>query len=228
MSFQSTPGTVLFSVYETRVSEFQRFVESTQREWLPPEAEGGPDTPAVNVTWDDAVAFCAWLTDQERARQQLQPAEAYRLPTDSEWSVAAGLTVELGKSPAEKSRVETFFFIWGRGWPPPAGAGNFAGAEAPVDKSDPDTHIPGYDDGYPRLAPVGKFSPNRFGLYDLAGNALEWCDDWFDSAQRGRVLRGGCWLNGDPGSLAATHRTELPPRAGLDVTGFRCVLDPGP
>jgi formylglycine-generating enzyme required for sulfatase activity len=150
------------------------------------------------------------------------------LPTDAEWSLAASLGAETGSSPAEKARVETFFFIWGAGWPPPAGAGNFAGVEAPVDKSEPGTHIPGYDDGFPRLAPVGKFAPNRFGLHDLAGNVLEWCDDWFDAAHRGRVLRGGSWLNGDPASLAATHRTELPPRAGLDVTGFRCVLDLGP
>src|SRR6185503_6224373 len=70
MSFRLVRSSVLFSVYETRVSEFQRFVEATQREWLPPEAEMGPDTPAVNVAWDDAVAFCAWLTTQERAANQ--------------------------------------------------------------------------------------------------------------------------------------------------------------
>src|SRR5688572_4706789 len=105
MTFRATPAPVLFSVYETRVSEFQRFVETTQREWLPPEAESGGDTPAVNVTWDDAVAFCSWLTDQERAAKQLQPTQSYRLPTDAEWSLAAGLGAEAGSSPAEKSRV---------------------------------------------------------------------------------------------------------------------------
>lgn len=227
MSFQPIPASVLFSVYETRVSEFLRFVEATQREWIPSESEPGPDGPAVNVAWDDAVAFCAWLTSQERAANQIRPQQSYRLPTDSEWSLAAGLGGENGSSPAEKRQVETLLFIWGAAWPPPPGAGNFAGVEAPVDKSEPGTHIAGYDDGFPRLAPVGKFAPNRLGLHDLAGNVLEWCEDWFDATHRGRVLRGGSWLNGDPASLAATHRTELPPRAGLDVTGFRCVLDLG-
>ncbi|MEO8350672.1 MAG: SUMF1/EgtB/PvdO family nonheme iron enzyme, partial [Chthoniobacteraceae bacterium] len=140
--------------------------------------------------------------------------QQYRLPTTAEWSRAAG--VEEGRR-----------FLWGNAWPPPIGTGNFAGEEAPVDQSDPGTHIDGYRDNYPRLAPTGMFPPNRFGLHDLAGNALEWCADWASPKRQGRVMRGGSWLNGDPQSLAANHPAEIPPRAGFDVTGFRCVLDAG-
>jgi formylglycine-generating enzyme required for sulfatase activity len=199
-------------MYETRVAEFRAFVDETKREWPQPDLDAGPDYPAVNVTWDDARAFCEWLTARERASGLLTTAQSYRLPTEMEWNLAAD---------PDHRHAE---YLWGSAWPPPRGAGNFAGEEAPVDKSEPGTHIAGYDDGFPRLAPVGKFAPNRLGLHDLAGNALEWCEDWSDDTHRGRVLRGGSWLNGDPASLAATHRTEFPPRAGLDVAGFRCVL----
>jgi formylglycine-generating enzyme required for sulfatase activity len=103
--------------------------------------------------------------------------------------------------------------------------GQFRWRRSSVDKSEPDLFIAGYNDGYSRLAPVGKFTANRFGLQDLAGNVLEFCDDWFDASHRGRVARGGSWMSGDARTLAATHRAEIPPRAGLDVTGFRCVLE---
>ncbi len=202
----------LVAVHETRVSDFREFVAATRRSWPQPEFALEADYPAVNVTWDDAVAFCEWLTARERDAQRLGRHQRYRLPTSGEWTLAAG--IEDGQT-----------FLWGNAWPPPAGTGNFAGEEAPVDQSNPDTHIEGYRDGFPRLAPIGKFPSNRFGLYDLAGNALEWCADWASPKKQGRIMRGGSWLNGDPRSLAADHATEIPPRAGFDVTGFRLVLD---
>ena len=227
MRFAPVPGTaVLFSVYETRASDFERFVNETGSEWIPPDAERGGEYPAANVTWDDAVAFCEWLTKRERAAGSLNANRRYRLPTDAEWSIAAGVPEDERGTPAEKSTVTLLRYVWGNSWPPPPNAGNFAGEEAPVDKTEPDLFIAEYNDRYPRLAPVGKFTPNPFGLYDLAGNVLEFCDDWFDASHRGRVARGGSWMSGDARTLAATHRAEIPPRAGLDLTGFRCVLGP--
>jgi formylglycine-generating enzyme required for sulfatase activity len=149
----------------------------------------------------------------------------YRLPTDAEWSIAAGLQEDSAGTPAEKRRTPILQYIWGSTWPPPPNSGNFAGEEAPVDQSEPDLFIKGYRDDYPRLAPVGKFPANRFGLHDLAGNVMESCEDWFDESHRGRVARGGSWMSGDARTLAATHRAEIPPRAGLDIVGFRCVLE---
>jgi formylglycine-generating enzyme required for sulfatase activity len=226
MPFVPVEGTaVLFSVFETRDKDFQVYVKETGTEWIPPDAETGGEYPAANVTWDDAVAFCEWLTQREHASGVLPQPRRYRLPTDAEWSIAAGLEEDGTGTPAEKSQVTILRYVWGGSWPPPTGAGNFAGDEAPVDKSESNLFIAGYNDGYARLAPVGRFAANQFGLHDLAGNVLEFSEDWLDASHRGRVARGGSWMSGDPRTLAATHRAEIPPRAGLDVTGFRCVLE---
>src|SRR5215216_374993 len=71
-----------FSVTETRDTEFQQFVKETGTEWIPPDAESGGEYPAANITWDDAVAFCAWLSRREHASGFLPQAQRYRLPTD--------------------------------------------------------------------------------------------------------------------------------------------------
>jgi formylglycine-generating enzyme required for sulfatase activity len=226
MRFVPIDGTrVLFSVCETRDIDFALFLKETGSEWIPPDAETGGEYPAANVTWDDAVAFCRWLTNREHSTGSLSGLQHYRLPTDAEWSAASGIHEERWGTPSAKSAVGELQFIWGGAWPPTASVGNLSGEEAAVDKTERDTFIAGYNDGYTRLAPVGRFRANRFGLYDLAGNVLEWCDDWFDDSRRGRVARGGSWMSGDARTVAATHRAEIPPRAGLDVTGFRCVLE---
>lgn len=215
---------VLWDMCETRAAAFALFVKETHTPWIPPDAETGDDFPAANITWDDAQAFCGWLTQRELAARSLKPGQRYRLPTDLEWSAAAGLAGESGNTPAARGDSDVLHYTWGSAWPPPVGAGNFAGEEAEVDKTEPGNFIAGWHDAYPRLAPVGKFAANRFGLHDLSGNVMEWCDDWFDARHFGRVARGGSWLNGDPRTLSLTHRAEIPPRAGLNVVGFRCVL----
>lgn len=229
LGMQFVPGVnaLLFARHETRASDFALFIKETNTPWVPPDAETGAEYPAANVTWGDAVAFCAWLTQRELAARTLKPGQRYRLPTDAEWSAAAGLPAEDGNTPAARSASDVLHYSWGSAWPPPAGAGNFAGEEAEVDQSEPENFIAGWRDAWPKLAPVGKCPPNRLGLHDLSGNVMEWCEDWGDASQRGRVARGGSWLNGDPRTLSLTHRTELAPHAGLNVVGFRCVLDVG-
>lgn len=222
----STPS-ILWDTCETRASAFAFFVKETNTPWIPPDAETGGEYPAANITWDDAQAFCAWLTQREIAARSLRPGQRYRLPSDAEWSAAAGLPTEDGNTPAARSNSDVLHYAWGGAWPPPANAGNFSGEEAEVDQTEPGNFIAGYHDGFPKLAPVGKFPPNRFGLHDLSGNVMEWCEEWFDARHFGRVARGGSWLNGDPRTLSLTHRAELAPRAGLNVVGFRCVLEVG-
>jgi hypothetical protein len=73
---------------------------------------------------------------------------------------------------------------------------------------------------------VGSFKPNRFGLYDLGGNAWQWCEDWMDEGHKERVLRGSAW-NGndrDRGCLRSSRRDCRAPGFRNDTVGFRCVL----
>ena len=115
MVFVGVPGTdVLFCIWETRVRDYAAYAQANagvDGSWQKVAYKGVPassvpDHPVSNVSWDDAKAFCEWLTRLERARGGLQPGDQYRLPTDAEWSVAVGLPEENGSTPAEKFIVQ--------------------------------------------------------------------------------------------------------------------------
>ena len=76
-------------------------------------------------------------------------------------------------------------------------------------------------------APVGSFKPNGYGLYDMAGNAYEWCQDWYDSDQDTKVLQGGSW-GYTIGFLKVDFRNYFAPKDRLRSHGFRCVAGPRP
>ena len=155
--------------------------------WRNPGFAQGPDHPVVNVTWNDAQAMAQWLSRTEGHR--------YRLPTEAEWEYACRAGSRSlyphGDNPQELvSTGNTFDQAAAPQWPrwrQQALAGN---------------------DGYAFTAPVGRFAPNAFGLYDMLGNAWEWTGDWHgdtDSAESPRndppgpaegsvrVRRGGSW-----------------------------------
>ncbi len=71
-------------------------------------------------------------------------------------------------------------------------------------------------------APVGTFKPNEYGLYDMAGNVLEWCQDWYSSEQEYKVLRGGSWY-GDAYALRVAYRNGNDPLGRAGDYGVRCV-----
>jgi formylglycine-generating enzyme required for sulfatase activity len=221
MVFVPVPGTdVKFSIWETRVRDFEKFVDATGRDMNPPmtdipgagSASAGSYTwrspgfaqtgshPVVGITWHDAQAFCAWLTSQEQLAGTLPRDQTYRLPTDAEWSRAIGLDE----------------YPWGGSLPPPAKAGNYASEEFKQAVSNSKlVVITNYYDGFAFTAPVGSFAPNRHGLFDLSGNVWEWCEDVYrpemnsaearqkyrpfndpGQTQKGnRVLRGASWFN---------------------------------
>lgn len=187
------------------------------------------DCPVVCVNWYDAKAFCNWLTRKERAEGKIAANQQYRLPTDAEWSLAAGLENESDGTPADKSMQIKDVYAWGTNWPPPPGAGNFGGEEArDKDWYPPLRIIAGYNDGFPRTSPVGSFAADRPGLYDMSGNAGEWCEDTYDGVPHLRVWRGGTWNCVWPGNLWLSTR-------GFDVidtrnsnVGFRMVLSSTP
>ena len=95
-------GDVLFCIWPARIQDFQAFVDATGfkgNAWSQPGFKQGPDHPVVNVTWQDAMAFCKWLTEKEQKAGLLAPNQIYRLPTDLEWSMAVGLPDETGRTP---------------------------------------------------------------------------------------------------------------------------------
>ncbi len=226
---------VLFSVWETRVQDYRVFVNETKPEWRPVQFRQGADHPAMNVSWEDAQAFCLWLTKREQRTAQLGPQDRYRLPTDHEWSCAVGIGAreDARALPLAKDQLISDTFPWGREWPP-AGRGNYAGEELLGLKMTEvypfiTTPISGHKDGFTETAQVGSFQANANGLYDLGGNAWEWCEDWFDNTQEARVLRGAAWAHFDRLNLLSSKRSRgrigqtLPP-----FIGFRCVLESHP
>ena len=86
--------------------------------------------------------------------------------------------------------------------------------------------IAGYNDGFVNTSPVGSFAANRFGLFDLGGNAWQWCEDWFDQDRKERVLRGASWHYHDRATLLSSNRGHNLPGDRYNGNGFRCVLAP--
>jgi len=243
MVFVPVPGTkVLMCIHETRWQDFAPYLASVPP--LPDEnqrasASGlwGWDDHPVTTSWDEAQAYCAWLSQKE--------GKKYRLPTDEEWSCAAGIAESenrvAGTTPeklledfnAEVLELRSKYkrltgYIWGDAWPPPPGSGNFGDASyhALLASTPYYKELASYDDGFTRTAPVMSFKRSKLGIYDLDGNVAEWCDDWFNNSRQGRVIRGTDGYYADtPSEMHPSNRKDLPPDNLLNYVGFRVVLE---
>jgi serine/threonine protein kinase len=228
MRFVPVGQDLMVSVWETRVGDYALFVKETGRPApRPPHFPQGEDHPVVNVSREDARAFCEWLTRRELKSERISQGHVYRLPTDLEWSRMAGLEEEGGISPGWRDARKQRVFPWGPAWPDGEKVGNFAdmaAARSPGVESD--RTITGYDDGFAFTAPVGGFPPNPSGLHDLSGNVQEWVDDEyskFDARALG-VLRGGGWNTYQVENLFTGSRNAVPPAYQDSMYGFRVVL----
>ncbi len=166
------------------------------------------DYPVDSVTWLEAAAFCAKLSElpAEKGRR-------YRLPTEAEWEYAcrAGTKTVFHYGNDLNAYKANFcgliYAAYGNG-----GAGPFLRA----------------------TTLVGNFEPNAFGLYDMHGNVQEWCQDWYAAdpkedpqgpkAGTERVLRGGGWPHSGK-SVRSAVRGKLPPDERAYSVGFRVVME---
>lgn len=224
---------VLFSVWETRVQDYLHFAIGTDRQWPKAEIPEPSNHPVVNVSWEDATAFCRWLTTYDRLRHKLGAHESYRLPTDHEWSNAIGIggKEDPAQPAGKKNGMLGGVYPWGTSYPPVQSSGNYADEDF---RREFESKVSGqnlkwehgYTDGFPFTAPVGSFSANSLGLYDLGGNVWEWCLDKYDEAKDERVLRGGSWRAYGSNGLLSSSRFPLAPGGYGDGHGFRVVLAP--
>jgi formylglycine-generating enzyme required for sulfatase activity len=199
-------------------AEKKQFSNDEKYSWRNTGFEQTDEHPVVNVTWNDAVAFCAWLGKKE--------GTTYRLPTEAEWEYAyrAGSTTRYpsGDDPTTLEKV-----------------GKLADrTDAAVRATIPDwKYMIRASDNYVFTSPVGKSKPNAFGLYDMYGNAFQWCADWYgdtfyavspagdptgpDSGTQ-RVIRGGTW-NFSPLGARSAERCWTEPDSRNCSAGFRVV-----
>jgi len=206
-------------VKEVTNAEFKRFKADHRSGIVPPHTLELDNQPVVNVTWEEAVAYCNWLSEQEGLPPVYQKdgdswvaasplTKGYRLPTDAEWEWAARRD---GGSNARR-------YPWGNALPVAPASGNYADYTARVILQ---SVIPDYDDGYAVSAPVGKFASNLQGLYDMGGNVAEWAHDHYtvtvESGQtavdptgpaqgRNHVIRGSSWKQSSVTDLRLSAR----------------------
>jgi len=135
--------------------------------WRNPYFSQNNNHPVVCVSWNDAVAYVEWLSRQT--------GKQYRLPTEAEWEYAA------------RARTETARY-WGNN---PDEACRYANVHDRTSKKENGfiwTHH-NCTDGYAKTAPVGRFKPNSFGLFDMLGNVWEWTCSKYESKYRGEEKR---------------------------------------
>lgn len=221
-------GNILIAVTETRRADYASYLRALPESSLPPvDTSSDVSLPMTHVNRREAELFCQWLTRFEQAKGLLEEGQSYRLPTDDEWSMAAGLPREKGESPSDRNQRIEGFYPWGPvSWPPSPVPANLWDKSAAAKAKRTDS-IVNFDDAFPELAPVGSFPPNHNEVRDLAGNVWEWVREDFGGdapKQKLGVLRGGSWRTFAREELLGSHRRPVPVDTRGDDIGFRVVV----
>ncbi len=182
--------------------------------WKSPGFSQTDDHPVVNVSWNDAVKFCDWLSQQE--------GESYRLPTEAEWEFAC--------------RAGTQTRYWNGSEPEGlAKTDNVADRDMKARYPNSKNSLVA-SDGFAHTSPVGSFDANPWGLHDLHGNVLEWCSDVYGNYSTApvsnplgpingphRSVRGGSWCNLASYCRSAIRHNVRPGHRSYNL-GFRVAL----
>lgn len=212
-------------LFEITNSQFARFD--------PQKAAGAANTPVTSVSWQEAAAYCNWLSAKEKLRPFYKPvtgkvtgfdrqSDGYRLLSEGEWEWLA----------RKSGKTKRTIFTWGNDTIIPPKATNVADESA---KGQVRFYVPNYSDGYTGVAPVGSLKREPSGLYDMAGNVSEWVHDVSSiipppaktvvsnplGQQRGQahVVKGANYRSGTLTTLRPAFREGL--TAGRDDVGFR-------
>ena len=144
------------SRYEITFEQYDEFANATGGTLPDDEGFGRGRHPVIYVSWNDAVAYANWLSQQTSKR--------YRLPTEAEWEYAT------------RAGTETAWW-WGNEMK--QGLANCIGCGSQWENK--------------QTAPIGSFRPNPFGLYDTAGNVIEWIQDCWHDNYNGAPVDGSAW-----------------------------------
>jgi formylglycine-generating enzyme required for sulfatase activity len=200
-----------------RAFDGKEFIQKPEFTWKNLHFAQSDDQPVCVVSWNDAVAFCAWLSKKE--------GTTYRLPTEAEWEYACRAGTKTRFNTGAKD-VDLKV------------AGNIADASLKTKWKEVFWNVE-WDDGFPYTAPVGKFRANVFGLHDMHGNVWEWCSDWYGedyyrkspkqdphgpASGKLRVSRGGAWST-QPKFCRSAFRDWHEPGYRSDCVGFRVVME---
>lgn len=188
--------------------------------WADPGFPQDPSHPVCGMSQLDARFFCAWLTSKEIAAGWLKKGQVYRLPTDAEWSLAAGIAQDPGPYVQDGLPLE----------PNVLPAGNFAGPEVRQHFLwRPELSADAPEDSFICTAPVGSFPPNRYGLLDMHGNVAEWTSTQMEYRRTippgHYILRGGSWATGRLMKMMPESRHHARGTRAQPDFGFRVVLD---
>ena len=189
----------LMGMHEVTNAQFRRFrPEHDSGYYEGRDASGTLDAdglPAVRVSWNDAKAFCEWLSDQPAERAA---GRTYRLPTEDEWERAA----RGGRG---------WKYPWGDRWPADPGGVNLL-EEATAD-------------GHAMVAPGGSYPPNPYGLHDLAGNVWEWVAAEYAPRPAHKIVKGASWDHHSRLRQRVAGRDHLPPASTWYDVGFRVICE---
>jgi formylglycine-generating enzyme required for sulfatase activity len=180
-----------------------------------PRPPGEDQHPVSFVSWNDAVAFCAWLSDKT--------GNKYRLPTEAEWEYAArGGRSSKNNKFAGSNQPEDVAVFW-----------NNAG-DKPLDGNWEWQRIASNNN---RSHRVGSKNANELGIHDMSGNVWEWCSDWFGDYTSqsksnpggpahgtARVVRGGAFTSGER-NCRVSFRNSSEPNTTRSTLGFRIVME---
>lgn len=204
--------------YEVTFDEFDTYCDATSMTKTEDEGKGRGKRPVVWVNWYRAIDYCNWLSEKEGLERVYSisnsqvtanwKANGYRLPTEAEWEFAARSRGSNDKWSGTSNQNELKEYANGL--------------------SSDDGYIVSYN------APVGTFKPNDLGIYDMSGNASEWCWDIWSSQYpsnqsvnphgpengRYRIHRGGSSIY-IPNYLRCTKRLTMFPEDRHGGCGFR-------